>query len=487
MASLKEKTLKGTFWTFIEQFSVKGLGFVVQIILARLLIPEDFGLIAMVAVFIGIGNALVDSGMNLSLIRTKNPNQKDFSSIFYLNVVISFIFYGLIFFISPLIADFFNQPQLEIILRCIALVVPIKSFMIVQKSILTINMDFKSQMLIQLPSLVISGIVAIILAYLNFGVWALVFMQLITAILVSIQYWFYSKWRPLFLFDRERLKYHFNFGYKLMLTTLINALFNNIYNIIIAKYFSTTSLGLYNRASTYQKFPSVLIGRAINRVTYPLFSKLTNNTKKLRKALCDINKIVIYVYFPVMLFLIFNASDIVTVVLTEKWLGIVPFFQILCIGSLIQPIKFYNSNIIEVYGDTSLILKINVIFRLISILGIFILIPYGIKYLVIFESLNIFILVLVFIYYSGKFIAYSFKDQLTDILPEIALNVFVGAFCYFISNSLSFNSLFKIILSMVIYMSLYIFLSSLFRFSSYYEIIKIIKSVLKKIKSERIN
>ncbi|MEM1327120.1 MAG: lipopolysaccharide biosynthesis protein [Bacteroidota bacterium] len=466
--SLKKKTINGTIWTFAEQISVKGLNFVVQIVLARLLLPEDFGLIAMVMVFIGIGNAIVESGMIQSLIRTKEPDQRDFSTVFFLNISIAFLVYALIFFIAPIVGEFYEQSRLALILRVLALSVLIRSFMGVQYAILSIKMDFKSQMLIQTPSLIISGVVAILMAYLNYGVWALVTMQIVMAVLVTVQYWWRSDWRPQFVFDRERLKSHFQFGYKLTLTTAVNSLSNNIYSILIGKYFSAASLGYYNRASVYQRFLPLLVGGAVNRVTLPLFSKLIDDKLRLSNALRNINKIVMYAYLPIVLFFIFNAEGLITFLLTERWLAVVPLFQVLCIGGLLQPMQFYSINILGALGNSGHILSIATASRFITIVGAIVMVQFGLNALVLFETVALLAITLLYVHFSGKHINYPLLDQFKDILPELILSITCSFLCAMVCKFLLLESQ---ILNMLTYISLFIPLylvcSHLFRISAF--------------------
>lgn len=294
--AFKKQALKGIFWTFTEQLGVKGVGFVVQILIARLLLPEDFGLIAMVAVFIGIGDLLVDSGLGQSLIRTKEPQQVDFSTVFFLNIISAIIIYLLLYVLAPYVADFYNQIELVNILRVISLAIIFGSFSIVQRAILTIKMNFKNQMLIQIPSLFTSSIIGLILAYNGYGVWSIVFMKLLYPFFASILYWIYSDWRPQFIFDIDKLKYHYLFGYKLMMTYILNAFFNDIYSVLIGKYYSTSSLGFYNRATTFQRFPTMLVGKSISRVSYPLFSKVNGDMDELKRIIRKTNRLIAYLF-----------------------------------------------------------------------------------------------------------------------------------------------------------------------------------------------
>jgi teichuronic acid exporter len=244
--AFKKHASKGIFWAFTEQLGVKGLGLVVQILIARLLVPDDFGLIAMIAVFIGVGDLLVDSGLGQSLIRTREPQQADFSTVFYLNITSAFVIYLMFYVTAPHLADFYNRTELINILRVFSFAIIFGSFSVVQKAILTINMNFRKQMLIQIPSLLISSLIGLALAYKGQGVWAIVFMKVLYPFFASILYWVYSDWRPILIFDVDKLKYHYLFGYKLMITYMLNAFFNDIYSVLIGKYYSANILGFYD-------------------------------------------------------------------------------------------------------------------------------------------------------------------------------------------------------------------------------------------------
>lgn len=483
MASLKQKTLKGTFWTLIEQFSGKAFGFIIQIYLARLLMPEDFGLIAMVIIFIGIGTSIMDSGFGQSLIRTKNPSEADFSSIFYLNILMSIIVYILIYFMAPFVSDFYDESSLTFILRVLALIIVIRSFSLVQQTIMTINLDFKKQMIVNLISTIIGGCTATVIAFQGYGVWALVFMQLISNSLMALLFWYFGKWKPKRIFDIDRVKHHYSFGYKLMLNTFVNSIFNYIFDIVIGKFYSSSILGFYNRAATYQKFPTILLGRSINRVTYPMFSKLSENKTQMKQALKRINKLVIYVYTPFMFLLIFNAKQVIVILLTEKWLPVVPIFQILCLGGLLQPIQYYNTNIIKSLGDSALLLKINFFSRLFTVIGLFVIINYGFYHLIVFQAISMVLVTLCFMWYSGLKINYHLLEQFKDILVDFSISFLISFLCYFINSTLNLSNLWSLIFYTICFLISYIVFSGLFKLESYTFIKNLItNNLLRKIK-----
>lgn len=429
--SLKQKTISGLFWTFGEQFTSKGIGFLVQIVLARILLPEEFGLIAMITVFIGIGHSMVDSGMTSSLIRTINPDQRDYSTVFYINVIVSFVVYGIIYVCAPAIGSFYEQPMLVDLVRVYALIIVIQSFVTVQITRMTKEMNFRIQMIIQVPSIIVGGIVGIILASRGWGVWALVYMALVKTIISTVQYWFYTGWRPDWVFDRQRLWEHFNFGYKLTLAGFINIIFINAYNIVIGKFFSAAQVGFYSKADDLQRFPVQSISTALSKVTFPMFSEIQKDNVKLKMVYRKVMQQVMFWITPMLTFGYIAAEPLFRYVLTEKWLPAVPYFQVICFVGLLYPIQAYNLNVLKVKGRSDLFLKLSIIKRSITTLGIILAIPYGIFALLYFQVINSLISYFINSYYTGIFIQYPALKQLRDIIPIILIGIGSGIATYF--------------------------------------------------------
>ena len=467
MSSFKNKAFNGTFWTFFEQLGVKGISFIVQILIARLLIPEDFGLIAMIAVFVAFGDLLVDSGLGQSLIRTKNPKQADYSTVFYINVFFSLIIYSLIFLVAPFVADFYHRPELVNILRVFSVAIIFGSFSVVQKAILTIDMNFKKQMLIQIPSLVTSSIIGLLLAYKDYGVWAIVAIKVLYPFFSSLLYWVQSKWTPIFIFDFDKLKYHYFFGYKLTITYMVNAFFNDIYNILIGKYYSTNTLGFYNRATTFQRFPTVLAGKSISRVAYPLFTKIDGNNDKQKNILMKINKLIVFLFVPLMLFLAFNANEIIVFLLTEKWSNITLFFQILCLGSLLEPMNHYYGSLINSHGDSSLVLKIVFYSRILTVIGLLLIFKKGVYPLVIFQVINMLFISLIFMCFGGRKVKYNLIQQFRDVFPEFAICIFICLMTFCFNYFVNVDGFYSIITNFLFFIIFYIITCEILKFQTY--------------------
>ncbi len=467
---LKEKTLKGVFWAFSQQLGVQVINFCVQIILARLLMPEDFGLIAMIQIFIAIGQTLMDGGMTSSLIRTKNVGQRDYSTVFYVNLFTSLLIYLILFLSAPTISIFFDQPVLTKIVRVLTLSFVIQALIGVQTTVLTRELKFKLLMLMQLPASIIGGIVGIVLAFLGYGVWSLVWLKLVTTFVFMIQHWFKTDWKPSMLIDKELLKYHFNFGYKLTLSGLLTTIYTNSYLIIIGKLFPAAQLGYYSQADTLRMFPVRNLTSTLRKVTYPIFSTIQDDDVRLKQTFKKITAIVFFIIVPVMLLLIVLAEPLFRLILTEKWLPAIPYFQILCISAIVYPLSIYNLNIILVKGKSNLYLKLEVIKKVSSVMFLLLIIPYGIFGVVYAQAISMFIHAFVNIHYSGKMIKYPMKEQLFDMLPIFMVGIISAVLCWamdlFIIAFYLKNDLLRIILSTLSFILSYFVLSHIFKLNS---------------------
>jgi O-antigen/teichoic acid export membrane protein len=432
--SLKKRAVQGLFWTFMERFSFQGINFIISIVLARLLMPEEFGLIGMILVFINIGLVLRDSGLTTSLIRTQDPDEDDYSTVFLMNLAASIVIYIVLFLSAPAIADFFSKPELEEIVRVITLRIVISAFSSIQVTRLTKVMNFKRQMAIQIPALTISGIVGIGLAWYGYGVWSLVYMNLIQEILASVAYWLSSGWRPSMKFSAARFKSHFNFGYKLTLSGLIDTIYQNLYNILIGKYFSAAQLGFYTRAKTLRQLPVENISTALNKVTYPMFAEIQQDDVKLKDVYRRVMQQVIFWIAPILIGGAVLADPVIRFLFTEKWLPAVPFFQILCIGGIIYPLHAYNLNILKVKGRSDLFLRLEIIKKLMGVTVITVGLQFGIYGLLYSELALSFIAFFINTWYSGRLLDYPASRQALDITPILLVALAMGFFVWVVDG-----------------------------------------------------
>ncbi|MEO5967775.1 MAG: lipopolysaccharide biosynthesis protein [Ferruginibacter sp.] len=475
--SLRKKALSGLIWTFAQQFSVQGISFIVSIVLARILLPAEFGIIGMITVFVAVGNSLVSSGLTQSLIRSKNLTQADYSTVFFFNILGSAVVYLIVFFSAPFIADFYKQEILTNILRIFCLSFLIDALTSIQIAKLTKELNFKAQMIVVIPSLIISGTLGIVLAYNGFGVWSIVYMTLAQKVLQTIQYWIRTKWYPSLIFDIQIFKEHFFFGYKLTLAELLDSFFKNIYQIIIGKFFSPTQVGYFTRADTIKQLPVYNISSALKKVTYPLFSSIQDDNVKLKSAYRQVMQLTLYIVCPVLVFMAILGEPLFRFLLTEKWLPAVPYFQILCFAGILQPIHSYNLNILKIKGRSDLYLKLEIYKKIIIVLSVLVSINFGIIGLIWGQLVISVLIFFVNTYYSGRFINYPTTEQMKDIFPVVAFSFVIGVVVYLLDLLLKyyhFHDLMRLIISPTIGVLLYIIVSKLINLESYNSIINIL-------------
>lgn len=453
-------------WTFAQQFSVQGISFVVSIILARLLLPAEFGLIAMIGVFVGLSNALVSGGMTQSLVRSEDLDDDDFSTVFYFNVGVSIVIYLIVFAIAPFIADFYKQNLLVNILRVYSIVFVIDAFSAVQVTRLTKSLNFKTQMKVAVPSLVISSIVGIGMALYGYGVWSLVGAAIVKSLFNSFQYWYWSNWRPLLRFKVEKFQKHFNYGIKIMFSSILDTAFSNAYTIIIGKFFLPAQVGFYNRADTLKQLPVMNISNMVDKVVFPLFAAMQNDEIRLKSAYKKIMQMVIFLVAPVLLIMAGLAEPLFRFLFTEKWLPAVPYFQILCLNGLLYPIHSYNLIILKVKGRSDLFLKLEVVKKIIVVLVILVSSRFGIYGLLYGSVVSSVLCFFVNSYYSGKFLDYPAWTQIKDILPMLFLGALAGVVAFgtdYLLKNIHAVDFFRLAGSSLVATLFYIFISQLFK------------------------
>lgn len=475
--SLRQQAVSGMIWTFAQQFSTQGISFVISVILARLLLPAEFGIIGMIAIFMGVGSTLINSGLTSSLIRTPDADQEDFSTVFYFNIVGSIIIYLILFISAPYIANFFEQPVLTNITRVYGFTFIISAFSTVQLTRLTKKMDFKTQMRVSVPSLIGAGILGVILAYMGYGVWSLVWMAVFQSLLNSVQLWIVTKWTPSLIFNNVKFKYHFKFGYKLLFSGLLDVVFTNSYTVIIGKLFSPAQLGFYTRANTLVQLPVTNISSALSKVTYPLFAAIKDDDVRLKSVYKQIMQMVTFLIAPTLIIMGVLAEPLFRFIFTEKWLPAVSYFQVLCVSGVLYPFHLYNLNILNVKGRSDLFLKLEVIKKVLLVFTILLSLPFGIFGLlwgkVIASALALFINT----HYSGKFINYKALEQIKDVGHIIIISLITGFLIWGLDIMLArFQSidLIRLIAGTLVGVLSYWFMAAVFKFQSIQDIKTII-------------
>ena len=432
--TLKQATTKGLFWSSVERFSNQGVQFVFSIILARLLSPSDYGIIAMVTIFFAVAQSFVDSGFSNALVRKTDRVEEDLSTCFYFNIGVGIIAYIVLFLIAPLVANFYNQPILSPIIRITGLGVILNSLCVVQQALFTIKIDFKSQAKITLSATVISGIVGIILAYQGYGIWALVWQGVASSIVRMGLLWLMSKWRPRTGFSKSSFNYLFGYGSKLLASGLLDTIYNNIYPIVIGKFYNPAQLGNYSRALGWAQLPSANITSILQRVTFPVLSAIQDDTLRLQNSYRRLLKLSAFIVFPLMMGLAAIASPLIRVILTAKWDGCVLYLQILCFALMLYPIHAINLNLLQVKGRSDIFLRLEIIKKIIGVVILIITIPLGITAMCLGMVFSSIICLIVNTYYTSRFIDVGLLTQLKDLRIILINSLVMGGGIYILTS-----------------------------------------------------
>ena len=450
VSSLKQKTISGLLWSFIDNFSSQGIIFIVGIILARLLAPKEFGLIGMITIFIAISTSFINSGFSQALIRKKNCTEKDYSTVFYFNLFVGILFFGILFVAAPSISKFFDEPQLIPLVRVLGIVLVIDSLTIIQRTTLTKRIDFKLQTKVSVIANIVSGGIGVAMAFQGFGVWSLVAKTISQKGMNSLLLWFWNRWRPLWVFSIESFKQLFSFGSKLLVSGLIDTVYRNVYYLIIGKYFSAVELGYYTRADQFKSMPAENITGIMSRVTYPVLAQMQDDTIRLKAAYKKMIKTVMYISFILMAGMAATAEPMVVSLIGEKWRPSIIYLQLLTFPGVMYSLHSLNLNMLKVLGRSDLFLKLEIIKKLIVIPTIIIGIIWGIKIMIMGMWVNTLIAYYLNSYYSGKFINYPMKEQVRDILPSLFLALGTGAIVFFVGKFIETSYTIKFILQIII-------------------------------------
>jgi teichuronic acid exporter len=469
MISIRQRTISGLTWSFIDSFAGQGINFVVGIILARLLSPKEFGLIGMIVIFTAISQSFVDSGFSQALIRKSDCGQKDYSTAFYFNFAVGIFLYLILYILAGPISGFFMEPQLLLLIRVLGLNLIINGIGMVQRTILTKNIDFRLQTKISIISSIISGTIAIGMALHSWGVWSLVWRTMIQSLITVILLWVCSNWRPSFLFNTFSFRELFGFGSKLFVADLIDTTYRNIYYLVIGKYFSAAELGYYSRADEFKNIPSANLNNIIGRVSYPVLSSMQDDSKKLKTSYKKLTMSTMFISFALMLGMAAVAEPLVLVLVGAKWLPCVPYLQLLCFVGMLYPLHALNLNMLNVKGRSDLILKLELVkkplFVPVIVIGVF----YGIKIMIIGIILSSFIALLINSYWSGKMINYPLKEQMFDIAPSFAIACVMSIIVFLIGQWLTFTPILSLCIQLSIGFIILVSIARIVRLAIYKE------------------
>ncbi|WP_279006678.1 lipopolysaccharide biosynthesis protein [Thomasclavelia cocleata] len=470
--------LSNLFWRFSERTAAQGVSFIVSIVLARLLTPEDYGLIGLITVFISIATVFVSSGFGNALIQKENATQTDFSSVFYFGILMGIIMYIILFFIAPFIANFYNEPLLIPVIRVLSLSLIIAGVNSVQQAYVSKIMQFKKFFYSTIIGTITSAFIGIFMAYKGFGVWALITQNLSNQVIDTCVLWFTVKWRPTFTFSFSEMKKMFNYGWKLLISGLIDTIYNNLYSLVIGKFYSAKDLGYYNRGRNIPNMVITNINGSIQSVIFPTLSNCQGDKVRLKVMVRRSIMTSTYIIMPAMIGLAAVAKPLTVLLLTDKWLPSVPFMQFSCFILAFWPIHTTNLQAINAVGRSDIFLKLEIIKKIMGFTIMVVSIPFGLYTMMIGNCFSAVISSFLNASPNRKLLNYGYREQIKDILPAMLLSLFMGG-TVLLWTFTDMSSIMILICQVITGILIYVSGSKLLKLESYTYIIDMIRSFKK--------
>lgn len=472
---IKNKTVKGVLWSSVERFSVQGVQFLVMLVIARILDPKDFGLVGMLAIFLAVAQSLIDSGFTQALIRKQDRTEVDNNTVFYFNIVVSVFLYLILFAMAPWVSDFYNEPHLVSLMRVLCLIVIINSFAVVQRALYTALLDFKTQAKASFIAALASGCTGIYLAMNGYGVWTLVWQQLLNAGINTLLLWVFSKWFPQWLYSWQSFRKMFAFGSKLLASGLLDTLYNNLYTLVIGKVFTAASLGYYSQADRFTKLPSSNLTGILQRVTYPVLCCIQDDDERLRNDFRQLLRLSAFIIFPIMCILAGVAYPLVELLLGDKWRFAATLIIPLCFTMMWYPIHAINLNLLQVKGRSDLFLNLELFKKTIGVTIILLSIRFGLVFLC-YSGIITSVLCLIFnAYYTNRMIKLGIVQQFKDFSHTLLSSLVIFVLLLLCSNVLN-SGIISLCIEILCAMILYVAIALFCRF----EEVKYIKIILKR-------
>ena len=477
---LKQKTISIMIWNAFQSFGTMSISFISNIVLARILVPDDFGCIGMLSIFIVLSQVFIDGGFGSALIQKKDASNEDYSTIFYWNLIVAVILFIALYFASPAVARFYNMPVLCDVLRIVSIVLIINGFSVIQTTILTKQLKFKLIAKANLIATIIGVIVSIIAALMGFGVWSLVIKTILTSLIVAVLLWIYNEWRPLLCFSWKSFKKLFSFGSLLLFSRLLNSLFENLQSLVIGKFYTAKDLGFYSQAKRLDEIPSSSISRIVTNVTFPVFSKISDNFEVLNKAVRRNIVCTTYLLFPLEIMLIVVADSLIVTLFSEKWIETIPYFRIICIYSLFISLNAINTNIYIALGKSKLYFWVQFIKKVIGIGLLIAGMRFGVVGIAWSLSISGFLWWVIAACVNKRIMQYGFFEQVFDVSIALLFAILSGAVTYLVSLCLSFYPFVNLIILSALYVSGYLFLSHIFKLEPLLAYRSIVEDFIKK-------
>jgi O-antigen/teichoic acid export membrane protein len=476
MGSLVRKSFHGILWSAIERFSYQGIHFVIGVVLARMLERSDFGMIGMLSIFLGISQVFIDCGFSSALIRQVEATEKDYGTAFSVNLGISVAAYAALFMAAPWVEAFYGMPGLCGVMRGVSATLVLNALVAVQKVKLTRAVDFKNQSKVSLGAAVLSGGLGIALAYGGFGVWSLVGQSIANSALNLLGLTALMRWFPKPAFDRDSFRRLFGFGSRLLAASLVHAIYANLYNLVIGKRYSADDLGVYARADSLSQLPSQNVDGVLKRVTYPILAQLQNEPARLREIYIKYLGVTCFAVFPMMIGLAATARPLVTVLLGEKWLPCVPLLQVLCLAMMLDPVCSVNLNLLYVKGRSDLVLKLEVVKKIVALAILFAAMPFGVKWMCVGRAFYSAVATLLNMTYTRRFIDLSVGGQLKLMAAPLAMSSVMAAGCLAVGR-LGLEGIATLAIAVPFGVAVYLGLSHCFHVGAFKELRSVLASL----------
>lgn len=461
--SLKHQTINGVLWRVVETGGTQIIQFIISIVLARLILPEQFAEIAMLSIFTAVASVFINSGFSSALIRKTDRSQVDCDTVFYFNIIVSLISYGVLCLIAPFVANFYGLPELKVILRVSSFSLVIGSFSGVHRTLFQARMEFKALAKYNVLALIISGGIGIYLAYREFQVWALVVQSLVSVSINTIFIFYNSPWRPSLSFSWYSLRQFFNFGSKLLGSSLLDTIYKNIYSVVIGKFFPHSDLAFYNRANSLKGLSSAFPMSVVQSVTYPALCKLQDSDNVLRSSYRTMLQVGAFIIFPLCLGLGAVSYPLINILYTNVWIYAASLLEIIVFAGMWYPIHAINLNLLQVKGRSDLFFRLEIVQKIIGVIILCITLPFGLKAMCYGEIVLSVLCLIVNTHYTGKLLNLGFIEQIKDISPSLILSLAMFIICKIISTIMG-NNLLSLIISIIIGVVIYLGGAYLFKF-----------------------
>lgn len=475
--SLKNKTIKGVGWSAADALLGQGVTFIVGLVLARLLSPDEYGLIGICLIFTTVLNGIVDSGFSNALIRKKNVTDEDYNTMFTTNMAISIVLYVLLFISAPFVSDFFHRIELIALVRVTGLILFLNALSITQVTILTKNIDFKTKTKASLVSAIISGVIGIAMAFMGYGVWSLVTQQLSKQLLYTLCLWVLNKWWPKFTFYKDSFKYMWGFGWKLLASGILNNVWNQLYQVVIGRCYTSSTLGHYTRANEYASIFSSNLTLIVQRVSYPVLAEIQDDKERMVQGYRKVIKVTMFVTAVCMISLGAVSEPLIYTLIGTKWHEAATYLPLICISMSLYPLHAINLNILQVLGRSDIFLYLEILKKIVGIVPIVIGIFCGIYYMLLTSILAGVISLYLNTWYTGKTLNYSFWKQLRDITPSYFIALVIALAVYFLKY-LSLPYYIVLMLQIIVGIVACITISEIFKFNEYKELKTIVIKVV---------